>query len=234
MTPPLRVFITGGTRGIGRAIALRFAREGAKVCIAARTSPDLDRVVGEIAAAGGQGEACQANMRDHGSVEAAVFRAVDFCDGALDVVVNNAGSFEYGAFESSDMETWDRLVGVNLTGPVLVTMEALPALRESQRAHVFNIASVLAREPMPGTGLYAATKAGLAGFSAGLRADLAPEGIRVTTVFPRATDTDMVAPYKQHWDGVAFNRPEDVAEVVWQAWSAPEAPAEIEVAAPGA
>jgi NAD(P)-dependent dehydrogenase (short-subunit alcohol dehydrogenase family) len=106
MTSPLRVFITGGTRGIGRAIALRFAREGAKVCVAARTSPDLDRVVGEIDAAGGQGEACQANMRDHGSVEAAVFRAVDFCDGALDIVVNNAGTFDYGAFEATDMASW--------------------------------------------------------------------------------------------------------------------------------
>ncbi|MEZ6014678.1 MAG: SDR family oxidoreductase [Planctomycetota bacterium] len=232
MTNPLRVFITGGTRGIGRAIALRFAREGAQVCVAARTSPDLDKVVEEINAAGGEGEACQANMRDHGSMEAAVFRAVDFCGGALDIVINNAGSFDYAAFDTTDMETWERLVGVNLTGPVLVTMEALPALRESARAHIFNVASVLAREPVAGTALYAATKAGLAGLSAGLRADLANEGIRVTTVFPRATDTDMVAPYKQHWAGVAFNRPEDVAEVIWDAWQAETAPPEVFVAAP--
>ncbi len=232
MTQPLRVFITGGTRGIGRAIALRFAREGAQVCVAARTSPDLDRVVEEIRAAGGEGEACQANMRDHGSVEAAVFRAVDFCGGALDIVINNAGSFDHAAIDATDMETWERLVGVNLTGAVLVTLEALPALRESKRAHIFNIASVLAREPVAGTALYAASKAGLAGLSAGLRADLGPEGIRVTTVFPRATDTDMVKPYKQHWAGVAFNRPEDVAEVVWQAWRADEAPAEVFVAPP--
>lgn len=232
MSTPLRVFITGGTRGIGRAIALRFAREGAQVCVAARTSPDLDRVVEEIRAAGGQGEACQANLRDHGSVEAAVFRAVDFCGGALDIVINNAGTFDYTPIGSTDMETWERLVGVNLTGPVLVMLEALPALRESERAHVFNISSVLGREPIPGTALYAATKAGLAGLSAGLRADLAPDGIRVTTVFARATETDMVAPYKQHWAGVAFNRPEDVAEVVWQAWRAEEAPAEAFVAPP--
>ncbi len=105
MSQPLRVFITGGTRGIGRAIALRFAREGAQVCVAARTSPDLDRVVQEIKAAGGDGEACQANMRDHGSVEAAVFRAVDFCGGALDIVINNAGTFDHAAIGSTDMET---------------------------------------------------------------------------------------------------------------------------------
>lgn len=232
MTKPPRVFITGGTRGIGRAIALRFAREGAQVCVAARTSPDLDRVVEEIRAAGGEGEACQANLRDHGSVEAAVFRAVDYCGGALDIVVNNAGTFDLAPFGATDMETWERLVGVNLTGPVLVLLEALPALRESERAHIFNVSSLLAREPVPGTALYAATKAGLAGFSAGLRADLAPEGIRVTTVFARATDTDMVAPYRQQWAGVPLNRPEDVAEVVWQAWRADEAPAEVFVAPP--
>jgi NAD(P)-dependent dehydrogenase (short-subunit alcohol dehydrogenase family) len=227
MSQPLRVFITGGTRGIGRAIALRFAREGATVCVAARTSPDLDRVVDEIRAAGGDGEACQANMRDHGSVEAAVFRAVDYCGGALDVVINNAGTFDVAAFDGTDMETWDRLVGVNLTGPVLTTMEALPALRESARAHIINIASVLARDPVPGTALYATTKAGLAGFSRGLRADLAPEGIRVTTVFPRATDTELVAPYKAQWAGVQFDAPEAVAEVVWRVWQADEAPEEV-------
>ena len=227
MSTPLRVFITGGTRGIGRAIALRFAREGAQVCVAARTSPDLDRVVEEIKAAGGDGEACQMNLRDHGSVEAAVFRAVDYCGGALDIVVNNAGTFDLAGIDATDMETWERLVGVNLTGPVLVLLEALPALRESRRAHIFNIASVLAREPVPGTALYAATKAGLAGLSAGLRADLAHEGIRVTTVFPRATETDLVQPYKAQWSGVKFNQPEDVAEVLWSAWKADDAPAEV-------
>lgn len=232
MSQPLRVFITGGTRGIGRAIALRFAREGAQVCVAARTSPDLDRVVEEIRAAGGEGEACQANMRDHGSVEAAVYRAVDFCGGALDIVVNCAGTFDLAAFEATDMETWERLMGVNLTGPVLVMMEALPALRESARGHVFNVAATWAREPRAGTALFAATKAGLAGLSAGLRADLAGTGIRVTTVFPQPTDTDMLAPFKQQLEGVALSRPEDVAEVVWQAWQADDAPAEVVVPAP--
>ena len=233
MSTPLRVFITGGTRGIGRAIALRFAREGARVVIAARTSADLDRVAEEIRAAGGEGEACQANMRDHGSVEAAVFRAVDFCDGALDVVVNNAGTFDVTAFGESDMDTWERLLSVNLTGPVLTTMEALPALRESERAHVFNIAGQIARQPNPGTSLFAATKAGLAGLSAGLRADLADEGIRVTTVFPGLTDTPMLAPYPQLREGVDLVSPEAVADAIWDAWKSDEAPAEIDIPSAG-
>ena len=232
MTTPLRVFITGGTRGIGRAIALRFAREGARVCIAARTSSDLDRVVEEIDAAGGRGEACQANMRDHGSVEAAVFRAVDFCDGALDVVINNAGTFDLTAFEDTDMDTWERLVGVNLTGPVLTTMEVLPAMVESDRAHLFNIAGNLAREPKLGTTLYAATKAGLVGLSDGLRLEFADKGIRVTTVFPSPTDTPMLEPYPALREGVRLNSPERVAEAIWTAWTAVVAPNELDVPAP--
>jgi len=229
---PLRVLVTGGTRGIGRAIALRFAREGARVAVTARSSPDLDRVVTEIDAAGGKGDAGQANMADKGSVEAAVYRAVDFCGGVLDVVVNNAGAFDLKDFEDTDMDTWERLVGVNMTGAYLTALEAMPALCASERGHLINIGSAVSREPRPGMALYCATKAGLAGLSAGLRAEYGPKGLRVTTVFPRATDTDMVAPHKKHWAGVVFNTPEDVAEVVWQAWSAEVAPAEVFVEPP--
>ena len=102
---------------MGRAVALRFAREGARVAIAARTSEDLDAVVGEIEAAGGLGEACQVNLRDHGSLEAAVFRAVDFFGGATDVVVNCAGTIQFAPFDEGDLDTWERFLAVHLTGP---------------------------------------------------------------------------------------------------------------------
>ena len=128
---PTRIFITGGGRGIGRAIALRFAREGAHVAVAARTSEELDAVVAEIEAAGGQGIACQMNLRDHGSIEAAVYRAVDFFGEEMDILVNNAGVFDVKPFEESDLGMWERFFEVNLTGPYLVTLESLAALRLS-------------------------------------------------------------------------------------------------------
>ncbi|MEM9378663.1 MAG: SDR family oxidoreductase [Planctomycetota bacterium] len=226
---PLRVFVTGGTRGMGRAVALRFAREGARVAIAARTSEDLDSVVGEIEAAGGLGEACQVNLRDHGSLEAAVFRAVDFFGGATDVVVNCAGTIQFAAFDEVDLDTWERFLAVHLTGPYLVLAEALPSLRESERAHVFNVGAHLAADPGPGSTLMAATKAGVAGFGRALHADFGGEGIRVTTVLPTFVDTPGMQPFHDRFGGRTPLSAERVADAIWDAYQAPDAPLELVV-----
>lgn len=229
MSDPIRIFITGGTKGIGRAIALRFAREGAMVAIAARTSEDLDNVVAEIEAAGGSGEACQANLRDHGSLEAAVFRAVDFFDGSIDVVVNNAGVVEFSDFDEVTIDDWERFLAVNMTGPYLVLAEALPALKESNRAHVFNIGAQLAEAPPRGAALLTATKAGVAGLGRALRADLEGDGIRITTVLPGPTDTPGLAPWKDRFEGSDIGSPEAVADAIWDAYHADSAPADLTV-----
>lgn len=218
MTQPPRIFITGGTKGIGRAIALRFAREGAMVAVAARTSDDLDATVAEIETAGGRGEACQANLRDHGSLEAAVYRAVEFFGGAMDVLVNNAGLVEFAPFDDVDMESWERFLGVNLTGPYLVLAEALPALREAGSAHVFNIGASLADRPGEDQVLLATTKAGLAGMGRALAADLRGDGIRVTTVLPGATDTPGLAPWRSRFEGAELLSPETIADAIWDAY----------------
>jgi len=217
----LRVLVTGGGRGIGRAIALRFAREGAKVAVAARSSDELDQVAAEIQAAGGQGRAQQMNVADHGSVEAAVYRAVEFLEGSIDVLVNNAGVFEIKPFEKLDVASWKRHMEVNVYGAFFVTSEALDALCESPRAHIFNIASKAAKQGFPGNVAYCASKYALRGFGDALRLDLAPKGIRVSTVYPGQTDTPIWEKVPGNWDRSKMKKPEDVAEVVWNAYHAP-------------
>jgi NAD(P)-dependent dehydrogenase (short-subunit alcohol dehydrogenase family) len=218
----LRVLVTGGSRGIGRAIALRFARAGARVAVAARTSGDLDQVVKEIEAAGGQARAQQMNVGDHGSVEAAVWRADEFTGGALDILVNNAGVLSVKPFEKLDIATWRKHVEVNLDGPFYVTTEALEALEQGTRPHVFNISSEAARNAYEGEVAYCATKAGLRGFSDALRLDLRPKGIRVSTVYPSATNTTMLDAIPVKFDREKILQPEDVAEVIWRAYHAPD------------
>ena len=218
----LRVLVTGGSRGIGRAIALRFAREGARVAVAARNSGQLDAVVKEIEAAGGKGRAQQMDVADHGSVEAAVWRAVEFTDGSLDVLVNNAGVFSVKPFDKLDLATWKRHLQVNLDGPFYVTSEALDALLQGSRPHLFNISSVSGKRAYPGGVAYSTTKYGLRGFSDALREDLKDQGVRVSTVYPGPTDTSIFDGVPGNWDRSKMNKPEDVAEVVWRAYNAPD------------
>lgn len=218
---PLRVLITGGSRGIGRAIALRFAREGALVAVAARSSPGLDAVVKEIDAAGGKGRAQQMNVADHGSVEAAVYRAVEFMGGALDVLVNNAGVFDVQPIEKLEIATWKKNIEINLNGPFYVTQEALDALYASGHAHVVNICSLAGKRGFPGSTAYSASKYGLRGFSDALREDVRPKGVRVSTIYPGQTDTGIFDGVPGSWDRSKMNKPEDVAEVVWRVYNAP-------------
>jgi 3-oxoacyl-[acyl-carrier protein] reductase len=216
-----RVLVTGGGRGIGRAIALRFAREGARVVVAARTSTELDNVVAEIERAGGAGIAAQMDVRDYGSVEAAVWRAVQFLGDAIDVLVNNAGVFDVAPIEKLDLAKWRWMQEVNVDGPLYVIKESLDALLESERAHVFNIASAAGKRGFPGNVAYCASKYALRGISDALREELRPKGVRVSTVYPGATDTTIFDRVPGQWDRSKMNRPEDVAEVLWKAWNAP-------------
>ncbi|MEM7516405.1 MAG: SDR family oxidoreductase [Planctomycetota bacterium] len=219
---PLRVLVTGGGRGIGRAIALRFAREGAHVIVAARSSGELDQVVEEIEKAGGKGAAGQVNVIDFGAVEAAVYRALQFTGGVLDILVNCAGVFDVKPFEKMDVATWEKNINVNLTGPFHVTLESLEALEQGTRPHVFMINSVAGKEAYAGNTAYCASKFGLRGFADALRLDLAESGIRVSSVYPGPTDTTIFDKVPGDWDRSTMNQPEDVAEVLWKAYHAAE------------
>ena len=231
---PQRVLITGGGRGIGRAAALRFAREGAHVVIAARTSGELDAVVAEIDEAGGKGLAAQMNVTDLGSVEAAVWRATEFTGGPIDVLVNNAGVFDVIPFDKMRHKAWSKIIDVNLTGAYYVTQESLGALEEGERPVVINVASGAAKRGFPGNTAYCASKYGLKGFGDALRLDLAEKGIRVVTVYPGATDTSIFDGVEGDWDHSKMNTVDEVAEVIFGAVAAGEEVTDLDVAPPTA
>jgi NAD(P)-dependent dehydrogenase (short-subunit alcohol dehydrogenase family) len=153
------------------------------------------------------------------AVEASVSRCLALTGGALDVLVNNAGLFSIQPFHELTPSTWIRTLSTNLTGPFQVTRSALRGLQRSPRPHVFNVASIAARQAFPGNVAYCASKYGLRGFSDALRLDLAPSGVRVSTLYPSATDTGIFDGVPGDWDRSRMHRPEDVAELVWRAYT---------------
>lgn len=217
---PISILVTGGGRGIGRSIALRFAREHARVIVAARTRAELESVTREVEALGASGLAVEMDVTDLASVESGLQQALELSGGVLDVLVNNAGVFDIHPFSQMSPATWYRHLAVNLTGPFHVTLLALAGLERSSKAHVFNISSTAGLQAFEGCTSYCATKYGLRGFSDALRLDLGEQGIRVSTVYPGATDTTIFDGVPGDWDPATMNTPEEVAEVVWEAYKA--------------
>jgi NAD(P)-dependent dehydrogenase (short-subunit alcohol dehydrogenase family) len=183
---PGSVLVSGAARGIGRATAELFLARGWRVGMY-----DVDVEAVADAAAGRHGAVHGAlDVRDAGQWRTAL-RA--FCgDGALDVLVNNAGIDVTAPFDAIDGEAWDRVLDVNLHGPARMTRAALPALRRSDRAHVVNIASTAAIRGWAEASAYHASKWGLRGLGLALFADLRQHGIRVTTIYAGGMRTPFI------------------------------------------
>ena len=150
----------------------------------------------------------------------------------MDLCVNNAGIFDVKSFEDTDLAMWSRFIEVNLTGPYVVLQESLPALRESLEGPRINICSAAGKQGFAGSTAYCATKYGLRGLSDALREDLRGDGIRVSTIYPGATDTDIFNGVEGEWDRSTMNKPEDVAEVVWNAYAGEGDQADLDVPPP--
>ena len=185
-----RALVTGGSRGMGAAIAIRLAAEGASVALTYNASPRrADAVVEQITSAGGTAIAVQAAMEDPAQVMSAVEAAVD-AFGGLDILVNNAGIFPYGHIDELTMDDYERTMAIHARAAFVAVQAALPHLREGGR--IITIGSNLVeRVPGPGISLYAMSKSALVGFTKGLARDLGPRGINAVVVHPGSTDTEM-------------------------------------------
>ncbi|MBI4887565.1 MAG: SDR family oxidoreductase [Acidobacteria bacterium] len=182
--------VTGGGRGIGRAIARVLAGPDTLVAVAARTRSEIEAVAAELAALGGRAAAIEMNVSSEASVAAGMRRLREATD-HLDVLVNNAGIGGGEPVEGSDVARWRRTIDVNLTGMYLVTREALPLMREGGR--VVNLSSVLGRFGVPGYTAYCASKHGVIGFTRALALELASKHITVNALCPGWVDTAMAA-----------------------------------------
>ncbi len=182
--------VTGGSRGIGAAIAKRLAREGANVAITyARSADRAEAVVEEMAAMGVRALAVAAEATDVDALRDATARvATEFA--GLDVLVNNAGIAPYGPFEDVTVDDVDRVLAIHARAAFVLVQAAVPHMRAGGR--VVGVGSSLAeRVPYPGWALYAMSKSALIGLTKGLARDLGPRGITVNLVHPGSTDTEM-------------------------------------------
>ena len=205
--------VTGGTKGIGRAIAEALVREGANVCIGARHVDEIERAVDELSRAGeGRVTGAACDVRDYGEVQALVEHAMaEF--GGLDLLVNNAGVGLFGRVEEMSPEEFRAVLETNLFGVFYCCHEAIPQMKKRGGGYIINISSLAGANPHPQMSAYNASKFALNGFSEALMQEVRHDGIKVSYIMPGSVNTefggDQPSPEKS-WQ----LRPEDVARVV--------------------
>jgi glucose 1-dehydrogenase len=190
--------ITGASLGIGSAIALAFAKEGAAVAVDYRSHPDeAKQIVDQIEGSGGRATSVRADVSSPEDVKNLIQRAVDEF-GRLDVMINNAGMEEKMPLLDTPLEVWNRTIAVNLTGAWLGCQEAARQMvRQGGSGRIINISSVHEDLPMPTNSPYCAAKGGLRMLMRTIAVELAPHNITVNNIAPGAVDTPMDAPLKE-------------------------------------
>ncbi len=185
--------VTGGSRGIGRAIAGGLARAGASVIVAARDAERCEAVAAEIRGAGGSAVGVGFDLADPDSLEPLIEAALD-AFGHLEVLVNNGAILKPHRIERLTPEELDLVERTNVRGPVLLSRLALPQLEASGRGVIVNLGAVAGHRPMRGLGAYGASKAALLSWTRVMAQEWAPRGVRVNGLTPGSVATDMILP----------------------------------------
>lgn len=183
------VLVTGASRGIGRAIALAFAEEGARLMLASRTEETLRSAAKDVEGRGSEARTRVSDVTDPGQAEALV-AAAHREYGRIDVLVNNAGGGLAKAFEAVSNEEWEQVVNLNFLSVVRLSRAVLPKMKEQGSGQIINIAALSGRVPRLGQIASNAAKAAVINFTESLAAEVAPHGIRVNAVCPAAVLSD--------------------------------------------
>ncbi|HEV7859186.1 MAG TPA: SDR family oxidoreductase [Pyrinomonadaceae bacterium] len=205
--------VTGGTKGIGRAIAEALAREGASVCISARHDDDVERAVGEIGELGeGRVAGVVCDVRDYEEVRALVQHASEEF-GGVDILINNAGVGLFGKVEELTPEDFRAVLETNLFGVFYCCHEAIPQMKKRGGGYIINISSLAGTNAHPQMAAYNASKFGLNGFSEALMQEVRHDGIKVSYIMPGSVNTNFGGDEpseEQSWQ----LQPADIARVV--------------------
>jgi len=211
------ILVTGGSRGIGLAIAHRLGNEGARLVLVARKEEALRKAGAEIP--GGalilRADVTQARQVQH------LFKVLERRTGGLDILINNAGVFTYKPFVSTSLAEWECNLDTILTALFLCTQAALPLLRRSRSAHLVNILSVSSLHAFANCSAYTASKYGALGLTRVLREELRPFKIRVTGILPGSTNTRLTNQFGFPVCRLDLIQPMDVAEAVFSALTQP-------------
>src|SRR6202142_2053539 len=184
-------FVTGASRGIGRACALALAKAGARVILAARDGAKLLEVAEEIRSAKGEAFVVEIDLASADSIKNAFTAAREF--GRVDILVNNAGLTKDGLALRMKKEDWDTVIATNLTGAFLATQQVLQGMMKERWGRIINISSVVGESGNAGQANYVASKAGLIGLTKSLAQEMASRNITVNAVAPGFIETDMTA-----------------------------------------
>ena len=182
--------VTGASRGIGRAIAQALAADGATVVVAARDAGKVAEVVDGIVAAGGKAAALALDVADRASVEGAIKTIVD-AHGRIDHLVNNAGITRDNLMLRMKADEWDQVIATNLTGTFLCTQAVLKPMIKARYGRIVNVTSVVGLTGNAGQANYAASKAGMVGFTKSVAREIASRSITVNAIAPGFIETDM-------------------------------------------
>ncbi|MGI5992578.1 MAG: SDR family NAD(P)-dependent oxidoreductase [Methanosarcina sp.] len=201
--------ITGGSKGIGKAICLALAKEGANVVIAARNESEIKGTRDKLKAMGSKALAIRTDVRSEEDVRRLISITIDKC-GRLDILINNAGVAYKKRLEETTLEEYDKIMDTNLKGVFLCTKYAIPYIRESKNGKIINISSVGGLHGLPDFSVYCASKFGVNGITESIAAELEGE-IKVYAVCPGAVDTDM---YRSIYSDRPPLKPEHIAEKI--------------------
>jgi 3-oxoacyl-[acyl-carrier protein] reductase len=214
-----KVLITGASSGIGKAIAILFAKEGADLCLVARRAEELSKVAEQCRAVGVKVLDLNVDITKKTEVEKMAIESLSVFD-QIDILINNAGYGRYGPFTTIPIEEWDKMWMINVRGLVLVIQAIIPHMIARQMGHIVNISSIHGIHTSANASAYCATKFAVTGLTEALSKELWRDGIKVSVVCPGGVLTPFlgIAPEQKNQE---FLEPEEVARVVLDVVTAP-------------